>query len=366
MQSTEKKYIVETEKIRKNIACIRERAGDAAVYAVVKCDGYGTGCRALTRVCAESGLRRFAVTEVREAQIVAQETTPEELLMLTCVGSTAQVHELAQCGATFTVASEADAALLHEYCTAHDMQLCAHIKIDTGMGRRGFLPEECGQLPALIRRYPMLRFTGIYTHFGHALDPKATQAQYRRFCEVIQTLCAAGIDPGVRHCCNSTATFRYPQMAMDAVRVGSALLGRILGGERYGLARTGICAAQIESVRTLPKGSTIGYGGIYRTRKPTRVALCPVGGHHGFGLSLKPGQQSLLTGALDTLAIVRNRVTGRDIPTVTIGQRRCRVLGCICSEAVMIDVTDVPCQAGDTALFDINPLMRNDMEVEYV
>lgn len=366
MQSMEKKYIVETQKLQKNIELIRARAGEAAVYAVVKCDGYGTGCRALTRVCASSGLRRFAVTEVREAQIVAQEAAPEELLMLTCVSSQAQIEALAQCGATFTVASQADAALLEEYCAAHDVELCAHIKIDTGMGRRGFLPQEHERLIELYRSAVHLRFTGIFTHFAYALDPKATQEQYDKFCVVLHALAEAGIDPGVRHCCNSIATFRYPQMALDAVRVGSALLGRIPGGERYGLERTGMCVAPIESVRTLPKGASIGYGGIFRTRKPTRVALCAVGGHNGFALALKPGQQSVLTGALDTLAIVRNRLTGRDIPTVRIAGRSCRVLGCICSEAVMIDVTGVPCEAGDAVLLDINPLMRNDMDVEYV
>lgn len=366
MTNTAKRYIVETQKITDNISVIREKAGEAMVYAVVKCDGYGTGCRNLTRVCAENGLRRFAVTEVREAQSVVAETVPEELLMLTSVTSLEDVHALAQCGAAFTVASFADAQLLSDYCAQQGKPLCAHIKIDTGMGRRGFLPEQTEQVISLYYRFPEIHFTGIYTHFGHAFDPKATREQYGRFCAVLAALEKEGINPGVRHCCNSVSTFHHPEMALDAVRVGSALLGRILGGSKFGLQRTGMCHASIECVRELPKGATIGYGGIYRTKKPTRVALCSVGGHNGFGLSLKPGLQSTDTGLLDLLAIIRNRLTKRDVPTVQIGGKRCNVLGCICSEAVMIDVTGVPCEAGDTALFDINPLMLCDMEVEYV
>ena len=366
MDNHVKRYIVEKDKIVSNISVIKNHVKEAMVYAVVKCDGYGTGCRNLVRVCADSGLRRFAVTEVREAQIVAEETTPEELLMLTSATSMEDVEALAAAGATFTVASAEDAKLLQDYCATKQCRVAAHIKIDTGMGRRGFLPQDHAAVSDLYFRFPEIQFTGIYTHFGHAFDPKATKEQYRQFCQVLDALNKAGIDPGVRHCCKSVATFHYPEMALDAVRAGSCLLGRIIGGSKYGLRRTGMCHAPIECVRTLPKGATIGYGSIYRTKKPTKVALCGIGGHHGFGLSLKPGVQSPATGLLDLLAIIRNRLTGRDVPTVTIGGKACRVLGCICSEAVMIDVTGVDCKPGDEALFDINPLMRNDMEVFYI
>jgi alanine racemase len=361
-----KRYIVEKEKISHNIAVIQKQSGDAMVYAVVKCDGYGTGCRNLVRVCAEAGLRRYAVTEVREAKIVAEETIAEELLMLNSICQPEDIVTLAEIGTTFTVASLADAQLLSQYCQDAQHSVCAHVKIDTGMGRRGFRPEDIQQVLELYFRFPEIKFTGIYTHFGHAFDPKATKEQYDRFATVLSAIEKAGIQPGVRHCCNSVATFHYPNMALDAVRAGSCLLGRILGGSKFGLQRTGMCHAPIEVVRTLPKGATIGYGGIFRTKKDTQVALCSVGGHNGFGLSLKPGTQSTVTGLLDLLAIIRNRLTGRDVPTVLIGGKQCKVLGCICSEAVMIDVTGVACQAGDTAQFDINPLMLNDMEVEYV
>lgn len=366
METVTKKYIVEKEKIVHNISVIQNRVGEAMIYAVVKCDGYGTGCANLVRVCAESGLRRFAVTEVREAQTVVRETVPEELLMLTSVTNADDIATLAAIDTTFTVASIEDAELLSAYCHAHSCQLTAHIKIDTGMGRRGFLPNDCHVITDLYYRFPEIKFTGIYTHFGHAFDPKATREQYSKFCSVLAAIEKAGIHPGVRHCCNSVATFHYPEMALDAVRAGSCLLGRILGGGKFGLQRTGMCHASIECVRLLPKGSTIGYGGIYRIKKDTRVALCSVGGHNGFGLSLKPGTQSPMTGFMDLLAIIRNRLTGRDVPTVTISGKSCKVLGCICSEAVMIDVTNVSCDAGDEALFDINPLMLNDMEVEYI
>lgn len=366
MKNVTKKYIVEKDKIIHNISVIQSKAGEAMVYAVVKCDGYGTGCANLVRLCADSGLRRFAVTEVREAQIVAGETVPEELLMLNSVKNAEDIAALAAVGTTFTVTSTEDAELLSAYCSNQSCRLTAHIKIDTGMGRRGFLPGEVQSVIDLYYRFPEIKFTGIYTHFGHAFDPKATKQQYDQFCKVLAAIKQAGIHPGVRHCCNSVATFHYPEMALDAVRAGSCLLGRILGGSRFGLQRTGMCHAPIECVRTLPKGSTIGYGGIYRTKKETRVALCSVGGHNGFGLSLKPGTQSPVTGLMDLLAIIRNRLTGRDVPTVTISGKTCKVLGCICSEAVMIDVTGVACEAGDEVLFDINPLMLNDMEVEYI
>lgn len=366
MELTEKTYFVETDKIAHNIDVLRKRVGPAKIYAVVKCDGYGTGCAAMTRVCAENGLRRFAVTEVAEAQCVAQQTRPEELLMLTAVAGEADMQTLVDCGATFTVAGTADAGRLSDFAESRGLRLNVHVKVDTGMGRRGFLPQQAEEILAVYRDYPALHVTGIYTHFAHAFDPKATKTQFEKFRAVLAALEQAGVDPGTRHCCNSVAAFHHPDMALDAVRVGSALLGRILGGDRFGLRRTGICLAPVESVRQLPGGSTIGYGSIYRTRRQTTVALCSVGGHHGFGLFLRPGCQSPMTGVLDLLAIIRNRLTGRDIPTAKIGGKTCRVLGCICTEAVMLDVTGIPCHPGDIAAFDINPMFLRDIPVRYI
>ena len=354
--------------IEENLKNMQALVGrESRFLAVIKTDGYGHGAVPVAEFLeGKEALYGYAVATIEEALELRGHHIKKPILVL---GYTfpEQYSLLTEHNIIPTVFREDSLQALSEAAVKAGRTIPVHIKVDTGMGRIGFPAEvRMAEQVAEAVKLPHIKATGIYTHFAHAFDPKATKQQYEAFCSVLAALEKEGIDPGVRHCCNSVATFRYPEMALDAVRAGSCLLGRILGGSKYGLQRTGMCHAGIECVRTLPKGSTIGYGSIYRTKKETKVALCSVGGHHGFGLSLKPGLQSTGTGLLDLLAIVRNRLTKRDVPTVTVGGKQCRVLGCICSEAVMIDVTNVSCQPGDVAQFDINPLMLNDMEVEYV
>ncbi len=365
MAGSGKRYVVEKEKIAHNICRVRQTVGDAAVYAVIKANGYGTGCENLAGVCAENGIRRFAVTERREAEAAAG-FPHEEILMMTQVTDPEEIAALDRLGVTFTVASEASAEALAAYCRSRQTQLRAHVKVDTGMGRRGFRAEDIQAVQALYGRYPELDFVGIYTHFCDAADRKLTEGQYRRFQNMLAALKQAGIDPGLRHCCGSGGTFYHPEMVLDGVRVGSALLGRVVGGSKFGLQRTGICHVPIESAGVLPKGATVGYGAVYRTSRETETAVCAVGCHHGLGVSSRAGRQSGMRNIITLLWLVKNRLPQRDVPHARINGVDCPVLGCISAEAVTLDVTGAACKPGDTALFDINPLMLNDVQIEYI
>lgn len=346
-----KYYLVETDKIGHNIGLLRSAMGIGRVYAVVKADGYGLGCGEMVRLCSRCGITCFAVSECAGARAVRRSGVPVEELLLLCSASPDEIPELVELGVTFTVASREDAQRLACYNTA------AHIKLDTGLGRRGFPSDGAEEIMSLYREFPNLCFAGIYTHFadaGHALR------QYRRFSRVLDALQKAGIDPGVRHCCSSGTVFRWSEMRLDGIRVGSALLGRVPGGEAYGLQRTGICRVPIESIRTLKKGSTVGYGSTFRTRRKTTVALCAIGTHHGFGL--RSGQSGtswrawLRGGCL--------RCADRDLFGVLRG-RRCPVLGRVSTEAVVLDVTEIPCREGEMVEFEINPLFLHDVPVVF-
>ncbi|MBQ8974159.1 MAG: alanine racemase, partial [Oscillospiraceae bacterium] len=252
-------YVVEREKLEHNIAAVRERAGDAAVYAAVKADGYGVGCLALARVCESCGIKRFAVTSGQEAAALTRGGVGyEEILMLTPTSDIREIEELSAMGVTFTAASVEDARALSKLWYTCGRKPRAHIKLDTGMGRRGFTAAQSGELAELYDRFSDIEFTGIYTHLCSGYDGRLAKRQYRTFKAVTDALTAQGISVGLRHIASSAALFYQPQMRMDAVRVGSALFGRMAGAERFGLLPTGRCFVEIESVRTLPKGSTVG------------------------------------------------------------------------------------------------------------
>lgn len=353
----DKYYLVKEEDLAHNIATLRAKI-PGKIYAVVKADGYGLGCRALARVCGDNGIDRFAVTNLQEAEIIVSEGIAFEEILLMASAAPEQIARLVELGVTFTVASRQDAENLRGY------RAKAHIKVETGMGRRGFLPEEMETVAEVYTQYPDLQVTGIYTHFLEGDNRKRTMAQFDRFRKVLDGLRQRGIDPGLRHCCNSAAAIWQQDLYLDAVRLGSALLGRHPGAQsRLGLRRVGMGYVRVESLHKLPKGASVGYGGLYYTKRPTVVAICPIGTHHGLGITSHKGQQTFRESFLEVLRMARNRLTNRNLPSVTIGGKRCVALGSVCSEVVMVDATGVACKPGDYAQVDINPILLHDMPV---
>lgn len=364
MAQSGKRYIVEKEKIAHNIRCIRQAVGEGVVYAVIKSNGYGVGCRELAGICAENGIRRFTVTGRREAEAAAA-LPHQEILMMTQVRDAEEIAALERLGVTFTVASADCAGILAAYCRSRQTRLRVHVKVDTGMGRRGFRWEDGQAIRTLYGKYPELDFVGIYTHFSDGGNQKLTREQYSRFARVLTLLEEEGIRPGLRHCCGSAATFRHPEYHLDGVRVGSALLGRIVGGGAFGLQRTGMCHVPVESVEILPKGATVGYGAVYRAPRQMQVAICAIGCHHGLGTGGRAGVQSPGKSVVAMLRLLKHGLLRQNLPYAMIHGVKCPVLGCIGTETVTLDVTGVSCQAGDVALFDINPLMLNDVDVAF-
>lgn len=353
----DKYYLVKKEDLAHNIQVLREKI-PGKIYGVMKADGYGLGCTDLAQVCWDNGLRCFAVTEAQEAERIAAMGIDFEELLLMVSAAPEQIPQLVQLGVTFTVACRQDA----ENLAGHHAK--AQIKVDTGMGRRGFSSDAPEQIAALYGQYPDICFTGIYTHFASGDDRKRAQAQYTRFQQVLQLLAQQGIDPGTRHCCNSGAAIWQPDMYLDGVRLGSALLGRHPGAQsRLGLRRVGMGYVRIESVRELPKGASVGYGSLWRAPRPTTVALCPVGTHHGLGLVSNKGMQTPWESLMDALRTGRNRLANRNLPMVTVNGKACPCLGSVCSEMAMVDVTGVNCQSGQLAQVDINPILMHDLPV---
>ncbi len=353
----DKYYLIKKEDLAHNIQRLREKI-PGKIYAVIKADGYGLGCQTLALACAENGIRYFAVTTLQEAESLVAAGVEFDELLLMASAAPEQIDRLAELGVTFTVASALDAQNL----VGRDVN--AHLKVETGMGRRGFLPEDMETITAMYTAYPNIHITGIYTHFMEGDNRKRTMAQYEKFQSVLKALEERGIQPGVRHCCNSAAAIWQPDLYLDAVRLGSALLGRHPGAQsRMGLRRVGMGYVRIESLHTLPKGATVGYGGLYRAKKPITVAVCPVGTHHGLGVMPQKGVQTLRESLLEVLRMARNRMTNRNLPSVMIGGKRCQALGSVCSEVVMVDVTEVSCAPGEYAQVDINPILLHYLPV---
>ena len=276
-----------------------------------------------------------------------------------------ELRQLLQLGAILTVSSQNDAAVLNGVAQELGVQAEVHVKIDTGMGRYGFLPDELDQLLPIFRYMPGLHVTGIYTHLHSAFcSQKATIAQAEAFQGVLDQLHAADCETGMAHMLNSAGLLKYPQYAMDGVRVGSAILGRVSVRGNFGLTRIGECQATVEELRWLPKGHSCGYGAGWTAKKPTRVAVFSVGWYHGFGVEMGNDLfrfRDCLRGVLRNL---RQMIFRKHI-TVTVNGKKCRVLGHIGMLHTCVDVTNVPCAVGDPAVFDLKPLLLKGIEVVY-
>ena len=358
-----KSYIVEKEAILHNLNVLLKKAGDVPLWAVLKGNGYGLGLQPMAELCVQAGVRHFAVTELDEVETLRQLAPQAQILLLRPTTDENELSRLLAADGIATVGSVQDAAALNALAIQKDAIAAVHVKIDTGMGRYGFLPEELPDILSVYRNHDHLAVSGIFTHFPCAFcSGKATYSQYDAFHKTVIAIAEAGIEPGAAHCCNSNAFLRYNDLKMDGVRAGSALLGRVT--YKKNLRRVGRCEATVEQVRWLPKGHSTGYGSAWRAKKPTQIAVIPVGWYHGFssqyGNDIFRFRDCLrqLFGALKHMLFPKKLY-------VSINGKACPVLGHVGMLHTVCDVTKVTCRPGDIATLDINPLQLHGMEVKF-
>lgn len=361
-----KAYIVEKAVLADNVEKLVRYAKDVPIWGVLKGNGYGLGCVPMARVLAAHGIDHFCVTEVREAAALREAGfTDNPILMLRQTQDPEEINAALDLNIIFTVGSLDAAVVLGGIAAERSAMAEVHLKIDTGMGRYGFLPEQVSQAIRVYEYQKNIVVGGIYTHFHSAFDnDRATREQYAKFREVVKEIQAAGYETGTVHCCNSSAFLRFPEMHCDGVRVGSALLGRITVPNKLNLKRIGFVEADVEEIRWLPAGSTVGYGAAWRAKRPTQVAVIGVGWFHGFGTENGHDLfrfQDCLRGILH---YVKCLFTGKAL-YVQIGKHKCRVLGRIGMLHTVVDVTDTNIKVGDRATLSINPLVQKGMKILY-
>lgn len=360
-----KAYIVEKKDLDENIRILKEAAGDTPIYGVIKGNGYGLGLLPMAQALRQGGITRFAVTELSEVRTLRENGfETEEILMMRATCLPSELRELMELNAVATVSDLHCARTMETLAAEMEKPFSCHIKIDTGMGRYGFYPQDLEQI-GQVYQMPHLNVTGIYTHFHSAFSSETdTKAQFGAFMQVCDGLTAMGINPGLRHCCNSSAFVKYPEMYLDAVRLGSALLGRLSCPTALPLQRIGWCESQVEVLRDLPKGQTVGYGATWRAKRDTRIAVCGVGYYHGFGAEHADDIFRFRDCLRGGLGYVKAFLKKKAI-YVTVNGKPARVLGHIGMVQTICDVTDIPCQVGDPVRIEINPLMVKDMEIQY-
>lgn len=351
-----KRLVIDQDRLKANIELVKKKADGRIVYGVLKGNGYGLGFLPLARVLRDCGIDRFAVTEPSEAlRLRMAGYIDEEILVMRSVSSVEEAEQILEAKATATVGSYDDAVLLNGLAEKRGEITEVHLKIDTGMGRYGFLTNENERIMSIFRFMTKLSITGIYTHFYCAFgDAKKTMQQMDAFRSLVEKLRTAGYDPGVVHAANSPYLFRFDLAGTDAVRIGSAFVGRV-AVKNTGLKPVGVVKCEISQLRWLPQGHTVGYGGAFVTKKPTRIAVIPFGYVDGYQLARERDIfrfRDILRYILKDIKLFFRKKS----LTVLVNGKRAKVLGHIGMLHTVVDVTNIDCTEASIAVFDVNPM----------
>jgi alanine racemase len=351
---------INLEAIRNNLTKMSNHVGsNKQVMAVVKADGYGHGAVAVaTAVLDLPFLWGFGVATVDEAIELRKAKVSKPILVFGCVFPD-EYQDLITYDITATIYTLETAILLNQVALESGSIIKAHIKVDTGMTRLGFLPtDENAHIVAKITTMPNLKIEGIYTHYAKA-DERELDFTYRQhqkclnFYDNVRNL----LEDNVRnlledkedkkdevnredrvkagdleivkagtlsyfHCSNSGGIISYPDSHCHIVRAGISMYGHYpsdeVPKENVRLMPALTLTSHISYVKVVEQGTPVSYGGTYITPKPMKIATIPVGYGDGYPRSLS------------------------NVGEVLIGGKRCRILGRVCMDQFMVDVSHIP------------------------
>ena len=315
---------VDLDILAENIREIRRiTSPDAEVMGVVKADAYGHGAVRTARVLLENGASRLAVSMLDEAIELRHAGIKAPILILSQIDRR-RIPELLEYDITETVFSAEFAESISEEALRTGKTARIHIKLDTGMGRVGF-PAVPDSVPEILKiaGMPGLFPEGIFTHFATSDEPdnEYCERQFEKFMTTVGELQARGLRFPIRHVCNSAALMRFPNMHLDMVRAGLILYGMWPKGcpEAYQpitLKPVMTLKTTVIHVKELPEGEAVSYGRHFTAPRKSVIATIPVGYADGYSRRLSNRADVLFRG------------------------QRARVIGSICMDMCMIDVTD--------------------------
>ena len=335
---------ISLDNLEHNYRALRARTPQGCKFlGVIKADAYGHGAVPVSGTLSELGCEYLAVSNLEEAVqlrrggirtpiLILGYTPPEYADTMVFMDLTQEIHSIDY------------ARALEERLRGTNYILNVHLKLDTGMGRIGFLAYgEHSELPQLaaFSQLTHLRVEGAFTHFSAADsrredDERYTELQYARFCDALAELDSYGLHPALRHCANSAVTILHPEYSLDMVRGGIALYGCAPDVDCEGLLDLRpvmTLRTTIAQIRDVAAGTPISYGRTFTAPRDLRMAVLPIGYADGLSRGLS-GKVSF-------------RLRGQDVP----------VIGRICMDMCMVDITSVPdAKVGDElTLFGYDP-----------
>lgn len=330
------KLTVDLGQLRLNLREVRKHLSDGCdIIAVVKANAYGHGAVPVAKALQNEGVSSFAVATLGEALELRDAGVEGELLVLSYVGGE-DAELMADKNISVAVISADHAKEMSGAAKKAGKTLSVHVKINTGMNRVGFDCHTDAQLDEIAETYtlPNLKFTGIFTHFSSSDDDSEGAEPYcdyqiANFNRVIKMLDSKGIAYGCRHMSNSGGIQKYPEAHFDAVRCGILLSGynTAFNAPAFDVKPIGRWTVKVTSVRKMPVGSCVSYSRHFVAERETTAATLAIGYGDGWPRILSNKGHVLING------------------------HRANIIGNVCMDQMMIDVTDIPnVKVGDEAV----------------
>ena len=327
---------ISLDNLSHNYYALRAKLPSACRFlGVVKADAYGHGAVPISRCLTELGAEYLAVSNIEEAVQLRRGGIRGPILIL---GYTPPKHaeDLAKMGLRQEIHSLDYACMLNQMLEGTSLRIRVHIKLDTGMSRLGFFAYNCERTVTELQEVAAMKhllIEGVFTHFPVAdsidgADENFTRTQFERFMQMLSTLKGVGIEPQIRHCCNSGASILYPEYALDMIRSGIATYGVFPSSDlrgRIDLKPVMQLRSTIFQIRDFEPNITVSYGRTYTTSEPERIAVVGIGYADGLSRSFSNNISFLLNG------------------------KRVPQIGRICMDMCMVDISRVPdAKVGDT------------------
>jgi alanine racemase len=296
---------------------------DTIIMAVVKANAYGHGSVTAAKVFLENGAGRLAVATLSEAIELRRQDLDSPVLILGYTPNY-QFKDLLEYDLNPTLYTLSQAEALSHLASSLETSAKIHLKLDTGLGRIGFLPREQSIEDIIeISKLPHLEIEGIFTHFAVASrrDKKYTREQFLVYNRVLERLECKGLHIPIKHVSNSATIIDMPEYNLDMVRPGCMLYGLYPSKEvdrsMVELRPAMTLKANMSYVKTVPEKTGISYGLTFKTDRQSRIGTLPLGYSDGYRRAFS------------------NRAE------VAIRGKRAPVVGSVCMDQCMIDVTDV-------------------------
>jgi len=314
---------IDLSAIRDNIKAVRARVGPRVkIMPAVKANGYGHGAVEVSRAVLEAGAEVLCVAIPEEGIELREAGFDAPILVLGC--STADsAEEIVRRDIASTICDLAYARAVSEAAVGLGKKASVHLKVDTGMGRIGFRPEDAIDTMLALHSLPGLSIDGVFTHFPSAdeADRTYTTAQIGLFKKTLDGLKRSGIPVAMAHASNSGGVLAYPEADFDAVRPGIMLYGSYPSFEvvhSIPIREAMTLKSHIVFLKEADPGTGVSYGRTHILKSRAKVATLPIGYADGYSRMLSNRGEAAVRGV------------------------RVPVIGRVCMDQICIDVTEVP------------------------